>query len=886
MEDLTPMMRQYLDVKRVHKEEILFFRLGDFYEMFFDDAKTAARVLNLTLTAREGGKGQKVPMAGIPYHAAENYISRLVKQGFSIAICEQMEDPALAKGLVKRDISRIITPGTVLSASMLDEKTNNYMIALAFAPLSLGLAVVDVSTGEFKTCELHGPARYAKAANEIFKFNPSEILSAQNQPEAPEWRQLLQTLKGVKLSHLEDWKYSLTSAEEALLEHFQVKTLDGFGLSGEEQAVRAAGALLQYLKETTHSVLSHLVSLTTFQVGEGMVLDATTQRNLEILRNMRDGGREGTLLSVLDETVTSMGGRLLRQWLTTPLTTVSEIKRRQDAVEEFFAHLEERESVRELFRQVSDLERLSGRVGCGTANARDLVALKNTLTLLPQVHRALSSFKCQWIKERKDGWDNLIEVQSLLEKAIDPEPPLALKEGGLIRKGYDSRLDELKAASLEGKNWIAQLEEKEKNRTGIGSLKVRYTSVFGYYIEVSKANLDKVPQDYHRKQTLVNAERFITPELKEMEGKVLGAQDKANRLEYELFDQIRGEVAKELSRLQRVARILAELDVFSGMASVADRGRFVRPEVDDSRELVITEGRHPVLDRLLSSDQFVPNDTKLGADGVEIIVLTGPNMAGKSTYIRQVALLTLMAQVGFFVPAKEMKCGVVDRIFSRVGASDSLTQGQSTFMVEMVETANILNHATPKSLLILDEVGRGTSTYDGVSIAWAVVEYLAQKINARTLFATHYHELTRLAAAFPGVRNFNIAVREWNDQVLFLHKIVEGGADKSYGIQVARLAGVPRPVVERAKKILTSLESGTGLRASKGTPETMPLAGESQVLESSENNSSEKSLAQLSFFGQGGAHPVLEELKSIDPDDLSPREALNLLVEWKKKLQE
>jgi DNA mismatch repair protein MutS len=882
MEDLTPMMRQYLDMKRVHKDEVLFFRLGDFYEMFFDDAKTAARVLNLTLTAREGGKGQKVPMAGIPFHAAENYISRLVKQGFSIAICEQTEDPALAKGLVKREITRVITPGTILSASMLDEKANNYMVALAYSPLALGLAVVDVSTGEFKTCELHGPTRWSKAANEIFKFAPSEVLTPQSQPDAPEWRQLLQNLKGVKVSHLEDWKFSSASSEEALLEHFQVKTLDGFGLTAEEQAVRAAGSLLQYLKETTHSVLSHIVSLTHFPVGEGMVLDATTQRNLEILKNMRDGGREGTLLSVLDETVTSMGGRLLRQWLTTPLTTVSEIKRRQDAVAEFFAHLEERETVRELFRQVSDLERLAGRVGCGTANARDMVALKNTLALLPQVHRALSSFKSAWIKERLDGWDNLNEVYGLVEKAIDPEPPLALKEGGLIRQGYDSRLDELKSASLEGKNWIAQLEEKEKSRTGIGSLKVRYTSVFGYYIEVSKANLDKVPADYHRKQTLVNAERFITPELKEMEGKVLGAQDKANRLEYEIFEGIRIEVAKELSRLQRAAHILAELDVFSGMATVADRGRFVRPEVDDSRELTIVDGRHPVLDRLLSSDQFVPNDTHLGVEEIEIILLTGPNMAGKSTYIRQVALLALMAQVGFFVPAKEMRLGVVDRIFSRVGASDALTQGQSTFMVEMVETANILNHATEKSLLILDEVGRGTSTYDGVSIAWAVVEYLAQKIKARTLFATHYHELTRLAATFTSVRNFNIAVREWNDQVLFLHKIVEGGADKSYGIQVARLAGVPRPVVERAKKILTSLETGTGLKASKS-----PASEADAQLPAAEPSPLDlKPQSQLSFFGQAGTHPVLEELKSIDPDDLSPREALNLLVEWKKKLQE
>ena len=872
MDDLTPMMKQYLDMKRIHKEEILFFRLGDFYEMFFDDAKTAARVLHLTLTARAGGNNQKVPMAGIPFHAAENYISKLVKKGFSIAICEQTEDPTAAKGLMKREISRVITPGTILSASMLDEKSNNYLVALAYAPQSLGLAVVDVTTGEFKTCELTGPERFSVAANELSKFNPSEILLSQNAPAVEEWGHLLKTANGAKQSHMEDWKFSTDEGKETLQEHFQVKSLDGFGLSGQDQAIRAAGAILQYLKETTHSVLSHLVNLSTFQVGEGMVLDATTQRNLEIVKSMRDGGKEGTLLSVLDETVTSMGGRLLRQWLVTPLTSVSQIKRRQDAVEELLARKEERETLRDFFREVSDLERLAGRIGCGTANARDMVALRTTLGLLPKIQGVLAGFKCLWLKEKVEVWDNLKEVHLLLEKSIHDEPPLALKEGGLIKAGYHKELDQLKKGSLEGKTWLAQLEEKEKARTGIGSLKVRYTSVFGYYIEVSKANLDKIPQDYHRKQTLVNAERFITPELKEMEGKILGAQEKADRLEYELFDEVRVQVGKELSRLQRVARIIAELDTFSCMAAVADRGRHVRPEVDDSPELTIVDGRHPVLDRILSSDQFVPNDTHLGTDGTEIIVLTGPNMAGKSTYIRQVALLSLMAQVGFFVPAKQMKAGIVDRIFSRVGASDALTQGQSTFMVEMVETANILNHATSKSLLILDEVGRGTSTYDGVSIAWAVVEYLAQKLKARTLFATHYHELTRLAGTFPNVKNFNIAVREWNEQILFLRKIIEGGTDKSYGIQVARLAGVPKEVVARAKKILASLETGTFLGK---VPESAPSTTEAPAVNA----------PQLSFFGAGEQHPILEELKGLDLNDLTPLQALNILGEWKKKIE-
>ncbi|HVZ81748.1 MAG TPA: DNA mismatch repair protein MutS [bacterium] len=882
MDDLTPMMRQYLEMKRVYKDQVLFFRLGDFYEMFFEDAKTAARVLHLTLTARSGGNDRKIPMAGIPFHAADNYIAKLVKAGYSIAICEQAEDPALAKGLVKREIARVITPGTILAPSMLEEKANNYLVSVAPSAQGLGLGVVDVTTGEFKACELTGPTRFSVAADELSKFNPSEILIPQTQPETEEWAGLLKAVNGATRSHIEDWKFSTDEGREALEEHFQVKSLEGFGLSGQPQAVRAAGAILQYLKETTHSVLSHLVSLSTFQVGEGMVLDATTQRNLEIVKPMRDDGKEGTLLSVLDETVTSMGGRLLRQWLITPLTSVSAIKRRQDAVEELLARQEDRETLREFFRQVSDLERLAGRIGCGTANARDLVALRTTLSLLPKVHQVLNGFKSQAIRDRVEGWDNLTEIQQLLEKAIHDEPPLALREGGLIKAGYSPELDELKGASVEGKGWIAQLEEKEKQRTGISSLKVRYTSVFGYYIEVSKANLDKVPKDYHRKQTLVNAERFITDELKGMEGKVLGAQEKADKLEYEIFEKVRAQVAQELSRLQRVARALAELDVYACMAAVADRGRYVRPEVDDGPELSIVEGRHPVLDRILSSDQFVPNDTHLGVEGVEIVVLTGPNMAGKSTYIRQVALLSLMAQVGFYVPAQKMKAGIVDRIFSRVGASDALTQGQSTFMVEMVETANILNHATHRSLLILDEVGRGTSTYDGVSIAWAVVEYIATKLKARTLFATHYHELTRLSGTFPNVKNFNIAVREWNEQILFLRKIVEGGTDKSYGIQVARLAGVPKEVVNRAKKILAGLETGTFL----SNPSKGPSKETVEAEERPDAGTPDPTAPQLSFFGTGAKHPILEELKGLDVDGLTPRDALNILGEWKKKVEE
>jgi DNA mismatch repair protein MutS len=872
------MMRQYLDIKRVHQDKILFFRLGDFYEMFFDDAKTAARVLNLTLTGRGSHDEGRIPMAGIPFHAADNYIARLLKAGHSIAICDQTEDPALAKGLVKREVTRVITPGTVLSASMLDDKANNYLAAVCLGPKEVGFAVVDVSTGEFKACEAKGDNRLNLLFNELARFAPSEILLAQSFPTAGETGKLLTAAPQAKISRMEDWKFSIEEATGGIQNHFQVKTLEGFGLSGQPYAVRAAGALLSYLRETTHSVLSHLVTLSALQVGEGLVLDAATQRNLEILKSMRDGSMDGTLRGVLDETATAMGGRLLKQYLVSPLTSVSEIRRRQDAVEELLSDRDRHEGLRERLHEVSDLERLAGRVGCSTANGRDLAALRTTLKILPEVHTLASGLKAALVKDRVESWDNLKDLAELLEKALTAEPPLALKEGGLIREGYHEMLDELKKGAKEGKDWIAALEEKEKKRTGVSSLKVRYTSVFGYYIEVSKANLDKVPEDYHRKQTLVNAERFITPELKAMEGKVLGAQEKADKLEYELFDRLRTEVGKHLPRLQRMARTLAELDVLASFAQAALKGRYIRPEVDDSLHLVIEEGRHPVLDRLMPSDQFVPNDTHLAEDETRIIVLTGPNMAGKSTYIRQTALLTLMAQVGSFVPAKSMQLGVVDRIFTRVGASDALTQGQSTFMVEMVETANILNNATSKSLLILDEVGRGTSTFDGMSIAWAVVEHLSKKIQARTLFATHYHELTQLAADFSNVKNFNIAVREWNDQILFLRKIVPGGADKSYGIQVARLAGVPKAVVERAKRILAGLESGS---SHNPKPE---IATEEEIV-AGEVAESGATLPQLSFFGSGPEHPVLAELKALDMDGLTPREALNLISDWKNKLE-
>lgn len=864
------MIRQYLEIKRAHPDKILFFHLGDFYEMFFDDAKTAARILHLTLTSRDGGGG-KVPMAGIPCHSAENYIVRLLKSGCSIAICEQTEDPSQAKGLVRREVTRVITPGTVVSGALLQDKVNNYLAAVVTSPKAVALAFVDVTTGEFKGCQLEGSKRFAQAAQELARFQPAEILVPNAFPTAGGEGELLAAATGAKVTRLDDWKFSAPEAERVLLEHFRVESLEGFGLSAAPQTLQAAGALLVYLRETTHSILSHILTFSTYGIGESMMLDAATQRNLEILSSLRDASSEGTLLSAVDETVTAAGGRLLRRWLLSPLTVVLEIQKRQDAVEEWLSDSTGRSALRDLLAQTADLERLCGKLGCAAANARDLAALRDTLKILPDIAGTLEGKKAELNRQTAEQWDVCADLRDLLEKALVDHPPLAVKEGGIIREGYHAALDELREASRKGKDWLAAFEEEERRRTGISSLKVRFNSVFGYYIEISKANLNKVPGDYQRKQTLVNAERFFTPKLKEMEDKILGAEEKADRLEYELFDALRAEVSKGLARLQQTAARLALLDVLAAVAQYASRGRKTRPKVDHSLTLSIREGRHPVLERLLAHDRFVPNDTHLGReDGARLMILTGPNMAGKSTYIRQTALLVLLAQVGFFVPAESMHLGVVDRIFSRVGASDALTQGQSTFMVEMVETANILNHATEHSLLILDEVGRGTSTYDGVSIAWAVAEYIAEKIKARTLFATHYHELTRLAENLPQVKNYNIAVREWNDQIIFLRKVVEGATDKSYGIHVARLAGVPREVLERAKAILRALEAArrtSGVSSKDSRELELPLP-----LEEKEPPTPR-------------VHPLLEELAALDPDAMTPLEALAWLSKARRRLE-
>jgi DNA mismatch repair protein MutS len=874
MLDTTPMMRQYKELKKAHPNEILFFRLGDFYEMFFDDAQTASRVLHLTLTSREGGQGHRVPMAGIPYHMADNYIARLVKNGFSIAICDQTEDPAVAKGLVKREIVRVITPGTILSETLLEHKVNNYLVGLICSESQIGVAWADVSTGEFKAFEISTENRALIVTAEISKFNPSEILFPMNSSFQKDLESMVKTASNAKLTKWEDWKFNFDDTQQALKDHFQVQTLEGMGLSAHRLAIQAAGAVLKYLKETTHSDLAHINTLILDHPGEGMILDTATQRNLEILKTMRDDEKQGSLLSVMDQTITSMGGRELRRWLVNPLTTVPQIRERQDAIEEGLIQRDSREQIRKIFKEIADLERLIGRIGCASANARDLIALRNTIRYFPALQVIQAGFKSDLLRRQFETWDNLKEVLQLLEQSLMDEPPLTLKEGGLIKPGYHDELDRLRKDAHEGKSFITTLEGKERQRTGIHSLKVRYTSVFGYYIEVSKTHLNKIPPDYFRKQTLVNADRFVTAELKEAEGKVLGAQDRADQLEYEIFQAIRSQISKDMARIQRMARHLAGLDVYMSLADLAEKNHYSRPEIENTSELMIEEGKHPVLSQLIATDQFIPNDTCLGSEEARIMLLTGPNMAGKSTYIRQVALLVLMAQMGSFVPAKYMKLGLVDRIFSRVGASDNLVQGQSTFMVEMIETANILNYATNKSLVILDEIGRGTSTYDGIAIAWAVVEYLSQNIQARTLFATHYHELTQLSKEFKNIKNFNVAVREWNDQILFLRKIVEGGTDKSYGIHVARLAGVPKWVIERSKKILILLES------------TNSLASQLEQKDREVTNLEEPEVkrSQLPLFESKMQHPIIQELERIQINEITPLMALNLIEQWKSKI--
>jgi DNA mismatch repair protein MutS len=883
-------MKQYREIKGQHLDAILLFRMGDFYEMFDQDAVTASKVLEITLTARNKSKGIETPLCGFPHHAAEGYIAKLIRRGFKVAICEQVEDPKLAKGIVKREVIRVVTPGTVLDSGLLDAKDNNYLASLYPAKDGYGLSFLDISTGDFFMAQIDGRGNLAELDTMLARFTPREIVLPKGHQSDTGLSGLLRQYTQA-INTFDDWTFDWQTANRALLDHFKTASLEGFGCGGMKIGISAAGAALRYIEETQKTGLANIRRIKPFLAQSYMVLDSSCQRNLELVRNIYDGSPKGTLLSVLDFTDTSMGGRKLREWLLNPLMDATEIEHRLDAVAEFKKDHQLRLDLRTALGTVYDLERLISRVSLGAANARDLLALKQSFTALPRIRELLSSCNARLIYDMMAGWDDLPEVFQLIDSAISDDPPHTLREGRLIKKGHNQELDELRSISSEGKGWIAGIERRERERTGIGSLKVSYNKVFGYYIEVTKTNLQNVPPDYIRKQTLANAERFITPELKEYEDKVLGAEEKILDMEFRLFQLVRESVAGSTVSIQDVARRLAVFDCLASLAEAAARNNYTRPVILDGDALRIIEGRHPVIEQVSSDERFIPNDTFLDCEENQLVILTGPNMAGKSTYMRQVAVLTIMAQMGSFVPVREAQIGLVDRIFTRVGASDFISRGQSTFMVEMNETANILNNATDRSLIILDEIGRGTSTFDGISIAWAVAEYIHTKIRARTLFATHYHELTELALTMDRVKNYTVAIKEWNDQIIFLRKVVEGGADKSYGIQVARLAGLPQAVIQRAKEVLANLEQAefNELGEPVAASHLARGAGVKVVDRKKETGrngeASDAPAPQLGLFATG-AGLLFKEIADLNLDAMTPLDAMNKLHALKKKVSE
>jgi DNA mismatch repair protein MutS len=847
----TPIRKQYLDIKARYPQAILFFRLGDFYETFDEDAEIAARELDIVLTSRNVAKGDRVPMAGIPHHAAESYIAKLIERGYHVAVCEQIGDGPV-KGLFPREVVRVITPGTVLEAEYLPDEANNYLLSIWQDEEGLGLAFADISTGEFVAGEFSTDESITVLQHELARLTPAEVIH-------PESIDLTRLWEG-HATAIPDWRYEADRAEAAILRHFGVKSLEGFGLGSTVRAARAAGVLLEYLSQSQADILPTLASLSTYSLSEFMVIDSATRRNLELVSTIRTGDVKGSLLGILDCTLTPMGKRTLRQWLNKPLLDIERIEQRLDQVESFFNQGLWRVEVRTKLKGFGDIERLTNRITVGLARPRDLVHLRESLLRIPDLLDNLKKNKEQVFNPLLDSFDPCEDMLDLLQRSIAKDPPATLAHSGVIRSGYSDELDQLVDSTRYARDWIANLENVERERTGIKSLKVGYNKVFGYYIEVTKANSELVPEDYIRKQTLVNAERYITPEMKDYESRVLSAEEQIRELETRLFIGICQQIADHSKRLLHLARDIARVDVVSTLAEVSASKGFVRPELFDDETLEIHDGRHPVVEDYLVGTRFVPNDT-IFEDGERIRILTGPNMSGKSTYLRQVALIFLMAQMGCFVPAAQARLGISDRIFTRIGAQDEIHAGQSTFMVEMIETANILHNATNRSLLVLDEVGRGTSTYDGVSIAWAVVEYVHNhpRLRARTLFATHYHELTHLAESLPGVRNYNVAVAEEGGEVVFLHHITPGGADKSYGIHVAELAGLPRSVINRAQEILSQLEASADHPSGK---DRVPLH-------------------QMTFLSD--SHPLLEELEALDLNSLNPLEALNRLYEWQKR---
>ena len=867
---LTPMMEQYFRIKKEHKDALLFFRLGDFYEMFYEDAKVGSQALEITLTSR-----QNVPMCGVPYHSVQSYLSKLLKKGFKVAICEQVEDPKSAKGVVKREIIKVLTPGTAVEVDLDAAKESVTIAALFFAPSGWGLALIDLSSGEMRAAE--GPADDLKALiDELFKAAPKEIVVPEGQEDAAAPVLSRSDLRLILKSPVETWTFEFGRARDALLEHFQAVTLAGFGLEDKPLAVSAGGALLSYIKKVRKDSLAVIGRLSHLQSADRLLLDASTIRNLELVRNLRDGRVENSLLDVIDFTVTPMGGRALRARLLQPLLDRPAIEARLDAVEALLAASIVRQELREALQGILDLERLTGRISLGAAHPRDLVSLKRSLQPLPAIRKILEPLAPSRLAEIKDRWDDAPDVVDLIERAILDEPAFLLTEGGIIKDGYDPALDELRAVSRSGKSFIALLEKRERERTGISSLKVRYNKVFGYAIEVTKPNLPQVPPDYMRKQTLVSSERFLTPELKEYEEKILHAEERIGEIEEKLFADVRRRVAAETRRLQAIAAAVAEVDTLAGLAELAARRNYRRPMIDESEAIRIRDGRHPVIEAA-SAEPFIPNDVDLDRSADQILIITGPNMGGKSTFLRQTALIVILAQMGSFVPAGEASIGLVDRVFTRIGAMDFLSLGQSTFMVEMLETANILNNATPRSLILLDEIGRGTSTFDGLSIAWAVAEFLHEneRVRAKTLFATHYHELTELALTLPRIRNRHVAVQERGGDVVFLRKIVDGPSDQSYGIHVAQLAGLPRDVIGRAREILFNLEK-----------QELDEAGRPRLAYSTGKKPDKN---QMWLFGEDHRDAALSEivdmLEACEIAALTPLDALNLLARLIEKVR-
>jgi len=879
MTKLTPMMEQYFEIKNDYKDCILFYRLGDFYEMFFDDALTASKELEITLTGKNCGQEERAPMCGIPFHSAENYILRLITKGYKVALCEQVSDPKQSKGLVKREVVKVITPGTILNTEKIEQNKNNYIMCMDCKKGKIGISVVDITTGEFLTTEFNDKS---KIMDEIAKYSPVELIYSEYFEEEIE---NIKARFNTFSNKCAEWNFDYEVCYNKLCDHFKVISLDGHGLNEYFAGITAAGALLNYLYETQKRDLNHISKIKPYLINDFMMLDISSRRNLELIETLREKNRQGSLLWVLDKTKTAMGGRMLRKWLEQPLLNKTEINKRLNGVEEFLNAIIVREELKELFNGIYDIERLIGKISYGNANARDLIALKNSITLLPDIKNILANCSAIYQKEIYEDFDTLEDISKLIEESINEEPPITLREGKLIKIGYDKEVDKLREASINGKTWIAELEQKEKEITGIKNLKIKYNKVFGYYLEITNSQLNLAPERYIRKQTLSNCERYIIPELKEIEETIIGAEEKLIVIENEIFIQVRNSIAKNVLRVQKVASHIASLDAIRSLAEVAEKQNYVKPSICMDGKIDIIDGRHPVVEQMIGNGQFIANDIYLDNNDQRLSIITGPNMAGKSTYMRQVALIVLMAQIGSFVPAKTATISIVDRIFTRVGASDDLASGQSTFMVEMTEVSNILHNATKDSLLILDEIGRGTSTFDGLSIAWAVVEYISNKniIGAKTLFATHYHELTELEGKIEGVQNYCVTIKENNDDIIFLRKIKRGGADHSYGIEVGKLAGLPTVVVDRAKEILEELkQSDITLKASEIKVNKEIIDNNEEVIQVNEDVIQNNEEIFEMNFNNNIDNEVILKLKEINILDMNPIEAMQKLFELQK----